>query len=201
MRHARPVGVAQQLVAHVPGEVERAELQLRVLDPGDRRLQAACGVQLREALLRLGGVHEPRDLPRHVEGAVQHVGGRHCAAVLKERCGLGLAEPSGDRRPEHAHACAEARHRAGNAQPTEHLRDAAVVLVAAEELVAADARQHDLQARIACRLRDEVRVHRVDGRLVHRVKDGLQLALEVGARDGDGAMVGADQARHVLGER
>ena len=69
--------------------------------------------------------------------------------------------------------------------------------IAAEQLVAAEAGQRDLQAGLARRLGDEVGVHAVDRRLVHRGEQALALGGEIARRapSASGAARRADARR------
>ena len=105
VRHAGPVGVAQQLVAHVERRLERghaievaerpAGLQ-RGRDVAERRQAAqAVGNQRR--------IEQLVELPRHVDAAAQQIGAGPVAAVLQHARRLGMqAETGVDRGRQHA---------------------------------------------------------------------------------------------------
>jgi hypothetical protein len=85
MGHARPVGVAQQLVAHVERGLQRRDAAVRRVGIGrDRGLEDLEDLQALERVLGLVGSENRVQLARQVEPALQQIRAGVCRAVFAE---------------------------------------------------------------------------------------------------------------------
>ena len=97
VRHACPIGVAQQLVAHVERRFQRgdtievAERPVGLQRGGDvaERRQAA------QAVREQCRIEQILELPGHVDAAAQQIGARPVAAILQHAGGLGMQTKAG----------------------------------------------------------------------------------------------------------
>ena len=105
------------------------------------------------------------------------------------------------RRRDGAHARPDPPRERDAADEADEPRDLGEAGVAAEELVAAEPGERDLQPGLRRRPADEVAVDPVERRLVHRREEGVERGVEVGAVDPDRVVLRAVVGRDGLRER
>ncbi len=200
MGEAGPVGIAQQLAPHVPGQLQRRHLRPRAGDAGQGLAQPGQEIERAPALADQLAIEQRRQLPRHEQAAPQQVGVAEIAAVFEQAGIFRRGEAAEHRGADLAEGAAHPGDAAQWRQPANQRRNLLEAGITAEQLVAAQAGQRHLQSRAGSRLADQIAVDPVDRRLIHGVEQPVLLGLELGGADPAGAMLGAVARGADLGQ-
>ena len=148
-------------------------------------------------------VHQVGQFPRHEHAAPQQIGAGIGAAIFQEAGDLGMRQRHQivDRGNRAAKRLAGERHACAQAAPAHPARNVGEGRIAAEQFVAAETGDRDLETELARRLGDEPGVDAVDGRLIHGVEDCRQVGAEFLVRHGADGVPGAIVARDLGGQR
>src|SRR5579864_72029 len=204
MRHAGPIGVAQQLVAQIKAGFER-----RHFAPGGARLgledrgDVPDRVEPPQTFADEFSVHQVGQFPRHEHAAPQQVSTGVRAGILQKTRDLRVRQRQQivDRGHRTAKRLAGERHARAPAHPTYPARNIVERRIAAGQFVAAEAGDRGFEILLARRLGHEPGVDAVDGRLVHGAEDFRQVGAEFLVRHGTDRVPGAVMASDDTGQR
>ena len=197
MGHAGPVGIAQQLVAHIPVEFERGHDAALAREPARSALEALEWAQRPHGDAGTLAAHQPRQFPRHVKRPAQQVGASVGAAVFEQPGIFGRSDPAQHRARQGAQHAAQARQ-ARN--PVLHARHVAKTRVATEQFVATEARYRHLEAAHGGGLRHQIAVDAIGRRLVHGRKKARPFTKKITALDPARGVLDAEACGGLPGE-
>ena len=170
MRHAGPIGIAQELLAHVPAEFERGNLQSLGLERIAESAQLMESIQPPPALAHQVGIENCGQLPWHEETSPQQIGAGITRSVFENSGVLGRREVLDDFLSDKAQTASQFFERPKKAERVGDARNVVKTWIAAEQFVAAETRERDFQSGAFGREANEVSVDAIDRGPVHRLE-------------------------------
>jgi len=201
MRHAGPVGIAQELVAHVPGEFERRDFRMRRTHTGKCAIQHGQRAQTIQPHVDRNRVEQVVQFPRHKERTPKQIGAFEAAAILQGARVLRRSESREQWRHADAREPPCKPRVARRPQPARKRGNLAKTRIAGEKFVSPQPGESDLDSRARGRAAHKVRVHAIRAGLIHGCENRLEFGLEVSAPDPIGRMACPASGGGALGKR